>query len=240
MRRARDDDGVLPDLTVLRVFIGYDSKEPVAYHTLAHSLLRHASVPLAISPVKRSLLGVLYSRPRGSTESTEFALSRFLVPALSGYQGWSLFMDCDMLCRADIAGLFQEAERQSDKAVLVCKHDYTPSPQRKFLNQVQTVYPRKNWSSVMLMNGARCKALTRGYVNTASGLDLHRFNWLKDEEIGGLPLEWNWLVGEYTHNPDAKIAHFTRGGPYFPEYRNCDYSEEWFAEYRMLGEPLRT
>jgi hypothetical protein len=92
----------------------------------------------------------------------------------------------------------------------------------------------------MLMNAGRCKALTRDYVNTASGLDLHRFNWLKDEEIGGLPLEWNWLVGEYTHNPDAKIAHFTRGGPYFPEYRDCDYSEEWFAEYRMLGEPLRT
>jgi hypothetical protein len=224
---------------VLRIFVGYDSKEPVAYHTLVHSILRHASIPVAISPVKQSLLGSLYSRPRGPTESTEFSLSRFLVPALSGYEGWSLFMDCDMLCRADVAGLVAEIDRQSEKAVLVCKHDYTPSPERKFLNQVQTVYPRKNWSSVMLMNGRKCAALTREYVNSASGLDLHRFNWLDDAQIGELPIEWNWLVGEYEHNPDAKIVHFTRGGPYFQDYRNCDYSEEWFAEYRQLSEPFR-
>jgi hypothetical protein len=144
-----------------------------------------------------------------------------------------------MLCRADVAGLVAEIDRQSEKAVLVCKHDYTPSPERKFLNQVQTVYPRKNWSSVMLMNGRKCAALTKEYVNSASGLDLHRFNWLDDAQIGELPIEWNWLVGEYKHNPDAKIVHFTRGGPYFQDYRNCDYSEEWFAEYRLLSEPFR-
>jgi hypothetical protein len=224
---------------VLRIFVGYDSKEPVAYHTLVHSILRHASIPVSVAPVKQSLLGSLYSRPRGPTESTEFSLSRFLVPALSGYEGWSLFIDCDMLCRADVAGLVAEIDRQSEKAVLVCKHDYTPSPERKFLNQVQTVYPRKNWSSVMLMNGRKCAALTKEYVNSASGLDLHRFNWLDDAQIGELPIEWNWLVGEYKHNPDAKIVHFTRGGPYFQDYRNCDYSEEWFAEYRLLSEPFR-
>lgn len=223
---------------MLRIFVGYDSKEPVAYHTLAHSILRHASAPVAIAPVKKALLGPLYTRPRGPTESTEFALARFLVPALSGFQGWSLFMDCDMLCRADIAELFALALRQPDKAVLVCKHDYTPDPSRKFLNQVQTAYPRKNWSSVMLMNAERCKALTAEYVNSAPGLDLHRFDWLRDVEIGELPLEWNWLVSEYKHNPAAKVVHFTRGGPYFPEFRNCDYAEEWFAEYRMLGRPL--
>jgi hypothetical protein len=224
---------------VLRVFIGYDSKEPVAYHTLVHSILRHASIPVSITPVKLSLLGGLYTRPRGPTESTEFSLSRFLVPALSGFEGWSMFMDCDMLCRADVAELFENTKKQPDKAVLVCKHDYTPDPSRKFLNQVQTVYPRKNWSSVMLLNGARCRALTPAYVNAASGLDLHRFNWLGDEEIGELPIEWNWLVSEYKHNPDAKIVHFTRGGPYFESYRGCDYADEWFAEFAMLREPCR-
>ncbi|HWA37493.1 MAG TPA: glycosyltransferase [Burkholderiales bacterium] len=224
---------------MLRIFVGYDSKEPVAYHTLVHSVLRHASIPVSISPVKQSLLGALYSRPRGPTESTEFSLSRFLVPALSQYEGWSMFMDCDMLCRADVAGLVAEIDRQSEKAVLVCKHDYTPSPARKFLNQVQTVYPRKNWSSVMLMNGRRCTALTRDYVNSASGLDLHRFNWVDDAQIGELPIEWNWLVGEYKYNPAAKIVHFTRGGPYFADYRNCDYAEEWREEYRRLSEPFR-
>lgn len=225
---------------MLRIFVGYDSKEPVAYHTLAHSILRHASIPVAIAPIKLSLLGRLYSRQRGPTESTEFSLSRFLVPALSQFEGWSMFMDCDMLCRTDVAALLPHIERQADKAVLVCKHDYTPNPSRKFLNQIQTSYPRKNWSSVMLLNGERCRALTPELVNSASGLDLHRFNWLDERLIGDLPLEWNWLVSEYTHNPEAKIVHFTRGGPYFEEFRDCDYAEEWFAELAMLRVPMRS
>ena len=220
---------------MLQVFIGYDPREAVAYHTLAHSILRRSSIPVAIAPVMQSQLKGLYTRGRGPTESTEFSLTRFLVPALSQFRGWSLFMDCDMLCRADIAELADFTERAADKAVLVCKHDYTPGPKRKFLNQVQTVYPRKNWSSVMLFNNARCTALTPEYVNTATGLELQRFQWVRDEDIGDLPLEWNWLVGEYQRNADARIVHFTIGGPYFDEYRGCDYAEEWFEENRRMN-----
>lgn len=226
---------------MLNIFIGYDSREDVAFRTLAYSIERRCSVPVSIVPVKLKELQDrgLYTRQRGPTESTEFSLTRFLVPALSQYRGWSIFMDCDMLCRADIAGLASEMEKQSDKAMLVCKHDYTPSPKRKFLNQIQTSYPRKNWSSVMVMNNARCKALTAEYVNTASGLDLHRFNWLDDDAIGELQLEWNWLVTEYSHNPEARIAHFTRGGPWFDEYRGCDYADEWFRERELMGAATR-
>jgi len=222
---------------VFNIFIGYDSREVVAFHTLAHSIVRRSSIPVSIIPLKLEQLrgSGLYTRERGPTESTEFSLTRFLVPALSEYRGWSMFIDCDMLCRTDIAQLAAEIKRQPDKAVLVCKHDYTPSPERKFLNQVQTIYPRKNWSSVMMMNNERCRALTAEYVNKASGLDLHRFNWLKDDAIGGLQIEWNWLVQEYTYNADAKIAHFTRGGPYFEEYRDCDYADEWRRERDMMN-----
>jgi hypothetical protein len=220
---------------MLRIFIGYDPNETVAYHTLAHSILRRASIPVAIAPLMRSQLGRLYTRPRGPTESTEFSLTRFLVPALSDFQGWSMFIDCDMLCRGDIAELFAFTKVADDKAVLVCQHDYVPKTARKFLDQVQTKYPRKNWSSVMLFNNARCAALTPDYVNQASGLDLHRFTWLKDAEIGAIPLEWNWLVGEYAYNPAAKIVHYTLGGPYFDEYRDCDYAAEWFEERRLLN-----
>jgi hypothetical protein len=218
-----------------RIFIGYDPNETVAYHTLAHSILRRSSIPVSIAPLMRSQLGALYTRARGPTESTEFSLTRFLVPALSGYEGWSMFIDCDMLCRSDIAELAELTRASGDAAVLVCKHDYTPGPQRKFLNQIQTVYPRKNWSSVMLFNNQRCKALTSEYVNSAPGLDLQRFVWIQDAEIGGIPLEWNWLVGEYAYNPMAKIVHYTLGGPYFDEYRGCDYAAEWFEERRLLN-----
>jgi len=215
---------------VLNIHIGYDPRESVALYTLAHSIVRRSSVPVAISPLVRGHLKDLYRRSRGPTESTEFSMTRFLVPALSGYRGWSVFMDCDMLCRTDIAALAAETERQPDKAVLVCKHDYTPRTERKFLNQVQTRYTRKNWSSLMVFNNERCRSLTADYVNSASGLELHRFAWIDDASIGELPLEWNWLVGEYAYNPRAKIVHFTIGGPYFPAYQDCDYAAEWFAE----------
>lgn len=219
---------------MFNVFIGYDPKESVAYHTLAHSILRRASAPVSIAPLMQSQLRRIYTRPRGPTESTEFSLTRFLVPSLAGFRGWSLFMDCDMLCRTDLAEIEREMARQPDKAVLVCQHDYVPKTERKFLGHVQTRYPRKNWSSFMVFNNARCKALSLDYVNSAPGLDLHGFKWIDDAAIGALPLEWNWLVGEYPHNPDAKIAHFTLGGPYFAEYRDCDYSDEWRAEFEAM------
>jgi hypothetical protein len=219
---------------VLHIYIGYDPKESVAFYTLAHSILRRSSIPVSIAPVMQSQLRGIYTRPRGPTESTEFSLTRFLVPALAGFRGWSMFMDCDMLCRVDIAQLAAEIERQADKAVLVCKHDYVPKTARKFLDQVQTKYPRKNWSSLMLFNNERCRALTPDYVNTASGLELHRFAWTEDRLIGELELEWNWLVGEYDYNPRARIVHYTLGGPYFDEYRDCDYAAEWAAEFESM------
>lgn len=219
---------------MLNVFIGYDPNESVAYHTLAHSILRRASRPVSIAPVAQAQLRGLYTRARGPTESTEFSLTRFLVPALSDFRGWSIFMDCDMLCRTDIALLAREIERNAGKAVVVCKHEYVPKTERKFLGHVQTRYPRKNWSSFVLFNNERCRALTPDYVNAAPALDLHRFAWVEDGAIGALPLEWNWLVGEYPYNPDARIAHFTLGGPYFDAYRDCDYSAEWFAEFEAM------
>jgi len=219
---------------VLNIYIGYDPRESVAFYTLAHSILRRSSVPIAIAPLVQSQLKGIYRRSRGPTESTEFSLTRFLVPALSDYRGWSVFMDCDMLCRVDISGLMKEAERHADKAVLVCKHDYVPKTERKFLDQVQTKYARKNWSSLVLFNNERCRSLSVDYVNSASGLALHRFAWIDDRAIGELPLEWNWLVGEYAYNPGAKIVHFTIGGPYFEAYRDCDYAQEWFAEFESM------
>jgi len=225
---------------MIRVFIGYDPKESLAFYTLAHSILRHASEPVAIAPLMLGQLGGLYRRTRGPTESTEFSMTRFLTPLLSGYEGWSVFLDCDMLCRGDVVPLLRAAQASPDKAVHVCQHDYVPKTERKFLDQVQTRYPRKNWSSLMVFNNALCRELTADYVSRASGLALHRFAWTSDARIGALPLEWNWLVGEYDYNPAAKIVHYTLGGPYFDEYRDCDYAADWFAERRLMEQVVQT
>jgi lipopolysaccharide biosynthesis glycosyltransferase len=213
---------------VLDVYIGFDRQEIVAYHVLCQSILERASQPVRFTPINLASLKPVFDREMLAQQSTEFSFSRFLTPWLSGYEGWSLFMDCDMVARADLAELFALADDRY--AVMVAKHDYVPKDEVKFLNHQQAKYPKKNWSSVMLMNNARCRALTPEYVQSASGMQLHQFQWLADEgEIGELPLEWNWLVGEYPFNAHARIAHFTRGGPYFAGYEDCDYADEWRA-----------
>ena len=169
-----------------RIFIGFDSKEVVAYHVLAQSIIEHASTPVAFSPIVLSHLQGLFTRERNALQSTEFSFSRFMVPYLSGYEGWSLFVDCDMLACADIAELW--SLRDERFAVMCVKHDYQPKTETKFLGQTQTKYQKKNWSSVMLFNNRRCRALTPDFVNTATGLELHQFKWLDgDDQIGELP-----------------------------------------------------
>jgi len=162
-------------------------------------------------------------------------MTRFLVPFLSGYQGYSLFMDCDMLMRTDIAELW--ALRDERFAVQAVKHRHVPRESTKFLDQPQTSYEKKNWSSVMLFNNARCRMLTPGYVDSASGLELHQFKWLADDAlIGELPKRWNHLVGYDDHDPGAALVHYTIGGPYFSEYAAAPFASEWFAEReRMLA-----
>lgn len=220
----------------LRIMIGYDSKEPAAYHVLAHSIIRRASHPVSITPLHLPSLRHIYTRERGPTESTEFSITRFLVPHLSGFGGgYSIFMDCDMLCRVDIGDIMLYVMADPGKAVYVCQHDYTPKNTFKFQGKLQMGYPRKNWSSLMVFDNARCAHLTTEYVNQASGLDLHQFNWLKDDQIGSLPLEWNWLVGEYPANLYARILHYTIGGPWWPDCAHCDHADLWLNEREELS-----
>jgi len=221
----------------IRVFIGHDDVENVAFHVLANSIQRHASVPVSITPVRLSQLKGLYTRDRDPKQSNEFSFSRFLVPYLAGYEGWAIFMDCDMIMRTDIKELWDL--RDPDKAIQVVKHKYEPSTSNKYLGAVQYPYPKKNWSSVMLMNCAKCRTLTPAYVNNASGLELHQFKWLDpqqgERQIGELPKEWNHLVGEVAPNPDAKLVHYTLGTPCWVDYRDQEFSDDWALERDLMN-----
>jgi hypothetical protein len=218
---------------MINIFIGYDSKEKIAYHVLSESILKNSTKPVSITPIYLPNIKDDFLRERNNLSSTEFSFSRFIIPHLMNYQGWALFMDCDMLMKADVEELWRL--RDDKYAVQVCKHDYIPRTETKFLGHIQTVYPKKNWSSVMLMNCKKCTRLTPDYVNKASGLELHQFKWLENEElIGSLPLEWNWLAGEYPYKEDIKNIHYTEGGPYFEQYANCDYSSEWYNVYNNM------
>ena len=214
---------------MIPIFIGYDSKVKIAYHVLAESILRNSSTPVTISPINLSNLKNIYTRKQDPLASTEFSFSRFLVPHLMNYNGWAIFMDSDMVMLSDIIELWNL--RNEDYAVQVCKHDYIPKSKHKFLGNNQTIFAKKNWSSLMLMNCSKCKTLTPEYVNTRSGLELHQFKWLDENLIGSIPLEWNWLVGEYPYKKDVHNVHFTEGGPYFKDYKNTEYANEWFKVY---------
>jgi hypothetical protein len=211
---------------VIRIFIGFDERETVAWHVLTHSILARSSMPVAFIPLALNNLQGVFTRPREPLQSTDFSFSRFLTPYLSGYECWSLFMDCDMLVRRDIAELW--ALRDERYAVMCVQQDHQPRETVKFLNQPQTPYGKKNWSSVMLFNNARCRALTPEFVNTARGLQLHQFKWLGDDGlIGALPPSWNYLVGYDKAMPDAANVHYTLGGPYFDEFADCEHAQAW-------------
>ena len=218
---------------MINIFIGYDSKEKIAYHVLSESILRNSTKPVSITPIYLPNIKDDFLRERNNLSSTEFSFSRFIIPHFMNYQGWALFMDCDMLMKADIEELWRL--RDDKYAVQVSKHDYVPRTETKFLGHIQTAYPKKNWSSFMLMNCKKCTRLTPDYVNKASGLELHQFKWLENEElIGSLPLEWNWLAGEYPYKESVKNIHYTEGGPYFEQYADCDYSSEWYNVYNNM------
>jgi hypothetical protein len=214
----------------LKVFIGYDGREAICYHVLAHSILARASRPVTICPIMLSQLGQIYHRPRNPEQSTDFTFARFLTPYLAGPGEISIFMDSDMLCLSDVIELEKLAQEQTYCDVLVVKHDYQPLLGRKFLNQVQTQYPCKNWSSLMVFNGHRMpvRNLTPEAVNKLSPMELHQFKWA--DAVGDIPAEWNHLVGEYEPRLGVKIAHYTLGAPCFRAYQHCEYSQEWFEE----------
>ncbi len=220
---------------MLTICVGYDPRETVAWHVCTHSILRRATRPIRLISIQLNQLGNIYKRPHPYKEggSTEFAISRFLAPYIAG-PGTTLFLDSDILCLTDITQLEDVALGNPQHDVMVVKHDYKPITKRKFLGQKQHAYPCKNWSSVMLFNGHRMavRNLTPEYVNAASPMALHRFEWARS--IGELPVEWNHLVEEYNPNPDAKLIHFTLGGPWFKGHEQCEYAAEWFAEYEDM------
>lgn len=221
------------------IFIGYDPRERAATNVLIDSLYQHSTQPLAIIPMvtqQLEKLGVYY-RERDPKQSTAFSFTRFLVPYLMDYKGWAIFMDCDMLCKSDISELW--ALRDDRFSVLCVQHNHVPDNTVKFLGEVQSTYPKKNWSSLMLFNCSRCQVLTPEYINTASGLDLHRFNWLSNEDqVGSLPLgRWNYLIDVQKPNDrpvdegGPALLHWTLGGPWFREQRTKGgpLAAEWFS-----------
>jgi hypothetical protein len=234
------------------IYLGWDPREAKAYDVARVSILKRTDpkatriVPLELAVLNEQGLltrpveqkdGKLWCPISEAPMATEFAISRFAVPLLQK-KGWAVFADSDIVCWGDIAELFALADEKY--AVMVVKHDHTPTATVKMVDQAQTSYSRKNWSSVVLWNCAHPsnEALTKEVLNTWPGRDLHAFKWLKDEEIGELPSEWNYLVGCYGADriPDAtqKLIHFTLGGPWLKDWPGGTGDDIWNHELEQL------
>jgi lipopolysaccharide biosynthesis glycosyltransferase len=219
------------------VFVGYDPREAVAYHTCANSIIRHASRPVAIIPLALNLFDDY--KETHTDGSNHFIYSRFLVPHLMEYSGHAIFIDGDMIVRSDIVELWEQ--RDVTKDVQVVKHNYRTRMTEKYLGAPNEDYPRKNWSSVILWNcnSFPNRRLTPNFVQQSTGSFLHRFTWLDDERIGELPREWNWLPDEYGPNSDAKLLHYTLGTPCFHEFATTPMADEWHREHMLADHCLQ-
>ncbi len=218
---------------MLRIFIGWDSRFPEPADVLRYSLLKYSSIPLDIRYLKLSELGI--NRSHDPLASTEFTYSRFLVPHLCDFRGKAVFMDNDMLALADVKELDDLA--MDRYALRVVQHDYQPTNTVKMYGAVQTAYPRKNWSSLMIMNCAKLGLWTRQVVETQTGAYLHRFQEIPDEAIGEIPPTWNMLD---TMDRSTKLIHYTNGGPWFPQYENHPHATIWRSMRDEMYQAQRT
>ncbi len=208
---------------MLRIFIGYDERQAVAYNVCRYSIERRASVPVAITPLKLDTL------PLKREGLTRFTYSRFLVPWLCGFEGRAIFMDSDFIVLGDVAELDVEPDNFGRMFGRPCEDT--------------AAYVSKNpvrfeWPSLILFDcdHAANECLTPEYVSVAH--NLHSLNWLIEDQIGDLPREWNHLVGYDQPRKDAKAVHFTQGLPIFAETEGSEYAAEWRAEHQAMNSTL--
>ena len=193
---------------ILRIFIGFDHRQPISLNVLQSSIYTRSSKPVAITPL------VLPQLPIKRQGLTPFTYSRFLVPYLCDYKGWALFLDLDMVVLDDIAKLF---EMKDDKyAVMVSKN------QLKFER-----------ASLMLFNCSKCSILTPEFIESAPRL--HDISWADDSLVGDLPREWNHLVGYDKERENPKLIHYTQGVPAFSQTNDCEHADKWFAEHQRMN-----
>jgi hypothetical protein len=218
--------------STIPLYVGFDPREAAAYHVFCQSVIERASVPVSFHPLHKPMLDGFDGQKDGSNA---FIYSRFLVPYLQGFQGWAVFADGDMVCLEDIAKLLEH--RDICKAACVVKHDYKTKHARKYIDTHMEAenldYPRKNWSSLVLWNCSHAanRLLTPEFVSQSPGSLLHRFGWLKDDQIGEIPPEWNALSGEQDLS-GANLIHYTLGVPALEHYHHCDGALNWHRAHR--------
>lgn len=226
-------------MSVIDVYVGFDRRndgQQLAYEICEKSILQNTAAPDRVR-IHQLHLGKLrdaglYWREEDPLAATEFTYTRFLTPYLNKYEGRAVFCDSDFLWECDLVAeltpYFEQMEREN-LALMCVQHDYTPSEKTKMDGRAQTVYPRKNWSSMILFNASHPEVanLTLERVNTETPKYLHRFEWCDDRYLGAVPHTYNYLVGVYSDQDQPKVIHYTDGGPWHYLYREAEFTDRW-------------
>lgn len=89
---------------VISIYIGSEPKTEIARKVLEHSVRRHTSAEIEFVP----MIGPEWEYDiAGIPVGTGFSLRRWMIPAHCGFQGRAIYLDADILCFADIEGLWR-------------------------------------------------------------------------------------------------------------------------------------
>ena len=190
----------------LKVFIGVDRRQPLAYNVARNSVERHAKSRVQVEPLRIDWL------PITRQGLTEFTFSRYLVPWLMGYKGQAVFLDGDMVVKIDITRILDDLDPLAAVSIVKSRQ-------------------RFEWPSLMVFNCAHplCAVLTPEFVESPANSP-HTLEWAADA-TGTLDPSWNYCVGYDTTGADtAKIIHFTAGIPCWPETKQCGMAGAWREE----------
>ena len=222
----------------ITIVVGFDQREAIAYHTFCQSIIEKSSIPIQFIPL--AINSLYFYNETHNDGTNNFIYSRFLTPYLCDFKGFAIYADGDMIFNANISELADLFD--TSKAVQLVKHNYKTKRSIKYFGNDNKNYHRKNWSSMVIFN---CQhpansVLTPEFIQNHSGSFLHRFQWLKDDEIGALDSTWNYLAIEYKPRKDAKLIHYTLGTPCLVDFKEAEMSDIWWETYGRVIEGLES
>lgn len=237
----------------IKVFIGADERMRTAAYVCEASILSNTRLVPEIMALYQSDMrkAGLYRRPYtlsatgdyvdmldGLTVTRADCLLRFFAPLLCGHDGWAVYLDSDTLVLNDLTHMLDAARRKPGKALYCVKQTYphVSGARSKYNGHAQTVYPRKLWTSVMLIDCSHpyWRTLTPAEINTRPIVDLLSLSDLPDAAIGSLDSAWHVISGVTGSVATPYIIHYTHGGAWVRGMLDADipYIDRWWTYYR--------
>lgn len=190
---------------MIDIFVGADRSQLLAVSVLEHSIRRHTSAEVRVSPLID--LGLPEPKDLRQGSRTNFSFARFCIPELKRHEGRALYLDADMQVFRDIRELWDLPFEGATVNIQEGVPEHAVSTKK-------TGAPAKRIKqcSVMLIDCARARWNVREIV---AGLDgrytyeqlMYDLCILPEQEVRyGVPFEWNSLEH---YDAQTRLIHYT-------------------------------